>query len=443
MRKKTVILTVILLAVTTTLFAEDLEFVAIRRTMLYRDGPTFSPSRDALFEIEAGTKVRYFQGRSSFIAREDIDRFTENELSVIIGTFEYNNRRVLINTADLIPANTIDTFNPAFICDLNSDNRKTWVPWYFPKALRAMDRDIILLYDTFWREGFDPHPPGDRYRSEWYEAFFARFPRNEFNISNSAFVFDTLQGFIIRNIQRLSNGYIVTVEFGNTLWLDFELGGLNWDKVRGKDFFDMIFHIDGDFMDVFLVDTDHKLTTFVRVDQVFLQEFQSLGLTQQADLSRLVSWPRRADGTMDFPPSEVFFGTTHYTTANLRLRSLPDIAGEIITTIPNGAAVMQMEIGHIATIDGITAPWMRVRTANGIEGWCFSGFLEAVYVPAPVVEAQHIENIVAVNPIGQPAHVMLEQGQDSNNTVLFVILGAVGVVLAIGILVILLRKRKK
>ncbi|MGI5078448.1 SH3 domain-containing protein, partial [Treponema maltophilum] len=28
-------------------------------------------------------------------------------------------------------------------------------------------------------------------------------------------------------------------------------------------------------------------------------------------------------------------------------------------------------------IDGITAPWIKVRLADGTEGWCFAGYVAA------------------------------------------------------------------
>ena len=282
MTSRTVIFVVMLFTITTALFSEDFEFVAIRRTMLYSTtGPGFfDPSRDALFEIEAGTRVRYLQGRN---IRQVMRRDT-NGFSMINRTFEYNGRRYLINTADLIPSNTIDTFNPALICDLNSDDRKTWVPWYFPAVLQSMERDTVLLFDRYWSEVYDPHSPGFYRRREWYESFFSLFvhpdneiffylfprPFNTLHISNAALVYNTSIGFIIKNIQRISNGYIVTVKFDRVNWHEVRMiDDLNWDMVFGKEFFDMILQIDGDYMDVFLVDTDQKFTSFVRVDKFF------------------------------------------------------------------------------------------------------------------------------------------------------------------------------
>jgi hypothetical protein len=67
---------------------------------------------------------------------------------------------------------------------------------------------------------------------------------------------------------------------------------------------------------------------------------------------------------------------THKTTDNLRLRDNADMSALIITTLQKGMDVETLETGKIETVDGITAPWVKVHSATGYIGWCFSGFLE-------------------------------------------------------------------
>jgi hypothetical protein len=71
----------------------------------------------------------------------------------------------------------------------------------------------------------------------------------------------------------------------------------------------------------------------------------------------------------------VNFRKTHTTTDNLRMRDTPDIKGKIVTTLAKGSAVELLETGAEATIDGITAPWVKVLSESGCTGWCFSGYL--------------------------------------------------------------------
>jgi hypothetical protein len=67
---------------------------------------------------------------------------------------------------------------------------------------------------------------------------------------------------------------------------------------------------------------------------------------------------------------------THVTTENLRLRETATIFSLSLTTLPKGTDVEVLETGATETIGGITAPWVKVRTENGLINWCFSGYLK-------------------------------------------------------------------
>ena len=74
--------------------------------------------------------------------------------------------------------------------------------------------------------------------------------------------------------------------------------------------------------------------------------------------------------------TEVNHGTmTHFVTVNLRLRDRADLNSAVITTLQQNTAIKITEIGIAETIDGITAPWIRVISENGYSGWCFSGYV--------------------------------------------------------------------
>ena len=70
------------------------------------------------------------------------------------------------------------------------------------------------------------------------------------------------------------------------------------------------------------------------------------------------------------------FQKTHITTDNLRLRERSSANSPTIIILPKGVDVQVIGIDEFeTTIDGITAPWVRVTTSDGIVGWCFSGYL--------------------------------------------------------------------
>jgi hypothetical protein len=61
----------------------------------------------------------------------------------------------------------------------------------------------------------------------------------------------------------------------------------------------------------------------------------------------------------------------------VRLRSQPATTGTVLLKLDKGAIVRILERGSAAeNIGGTTAPWYKVRTIDGIEGWLFAAFLD-------------------------------------------------------------------
>jgi len=69
-----------------------------------------------------------------------------------------------------------------------------------------------------------------------------------------------------------------------------------------------------------------------------------------------------------------------YATANVRLRSEPDTSkNNRIAGIPKGGSVELIEVGKTEIIDGIKAPWFKVKTTDGTTGWVFSGYFTIAF----------------------------------------------------------------
>ncbi len=86
------------------------------------------------------------------------------------------------------------------------------------------------------------------------------------------------------------------------------------------------------------------------------------------------------------------YKTTHHTTDNLRLREKATTTSLIVTTLNKGTAVQVLETGVIQTVDGISAPWVKVLSETGYTGWCFSGYLAEDFSLPPVIDlSQHID----------------------------------------------------
>ncbi|GMO28972.1 MAG: hypothetical protein Pg6A_16980 [Termitinemataceae bacterium] len=72
---------------------------------------------------------------------------------------------------------------------------------------------------------------------------------------------------------------------------------------------------------------------------------------------------------------EVYYITA---TDNLRIRSEPDRGAEnIIAMLAEGDTITLLEKGEMDSVDGIDAPWVKIKTADGTTGWVFSGYLTA------------------------------------------------------------------
>jgi hypothetical protein len=69
---------------------------------------------------------------------------------------------------------------------------------------------------------------------------------------------------------------------------------------------------------------------------------------------------------------------THYVTGNLRLRNAAALSSPAITTLPQFTALRIIETGKSETIDGITAPWVKIVSQTGYTGWCFSGYVRRI-----------------------------------------------------------------
>ena len=69
--------------------------------------------------------------------------------------------------------------------------------------------------------------------------------------------------------------------------------------------------------------------------------------------------------------------TVFYTQANLNIRDKAGTDGTKLRMITKGTRLRLLEIGAKDKIDGITAPWVKVRLQDGTEGWCFAGYVAA------------------------------------------------------------------
>lgn len=86
---------------------------------------------------------------------------------------------------------------------------------------------------------------------------------------------------------------------------------------------------------------------------------------------------------------------THYTTDYLRIRKDSNLNSEIITVLEPNMGMEFIQKGKKDTIDGITAEWVKVSSANGYVGWCFAGYLNLIEKKVSEVLAKEVAKIQA------------------------------------------------
>ena len=232
------------------------------------------------------------EGRNPFLN----DQFSHT-INIRYGGDEYN-----IRAGDLVPVG--DGRLPRDWITAH-DATKRWAVSYYLDVLRLQDRDAFLIYERPWIDYFLEGRWGDETLFDWHESFGEDFESLVF--FDAAIIMGGFERsmFFITEVTPLGNGHKVTVSGDRRFaLLEDRLSRITlpfppWSQ---RQSFDLIFIPDGDFMDVYLDSLDSHFASFAKVDVAILGELQRLIDANTVDLSRITSWPRRADGTMDFPP---------------------------------------------------------------------------------------------------------------------------------------------
>ena len=317
---------------------------------------------------------------------------------------------------------------------------RRWILSYYQHILFENDKEALFKYEPFWRDDYEAYARrADPYPAPWNFSFMPTQLIMQNNITQIIPL--PLYGYIsFLHTMQLQSDISTTLQVVCTAITNrVQENHLSRLFDIGEEYL-LFLKIDGDYMSVFVNDETNKILSLIGVDDYFIQAILSIVRGDTVDIEKFdishISWPRRADGAMDFPPPVDMsaYQATHTTTARLRVRDEPTTASLIVTTLDVGAEVQVLETGAMATIDGITAPWVRVLSYNRFTGWVFSGFLQAVYVP------EEPASIVAISA-ELPVPVVSEQGQNNSNTMLFIILGIVGF-LVVCISLIIFKKKK-
>jgi hypothetical protein len=298
--KKTIIFVIVGILMSTVLFAEEpLAFKVTVTSDVYKK----TSKRDG-YDIEVNTLQRDDIVYSNKKASMDYIRSIDNLIFLIY--LEKPNDGYGIHVKNLSPVNTENVFGKEIFIDYPldlGDTKEMWVPSYYCYVLKSKNREKLLEFNPTLEKLNDP--------GAWYqEDHISDIKNGRCMFYNAAIMIGFNTHFLVKNIKKTEYGYTVNciesiLDFGENpvrgYYQPFRDTGF-WDKYNPGDEMTLYLYLDGDYMDIYVDGKDLHLGTIVKVKKEFIEEYQSLIRNNTCNLSRITSWPRRADGSMDYPP---------------------------------------------------------------------------------------------------------------------------------------------
>jgi len=230
------------------------------------------------------------------------------------------NDEYVIHVKNLSPLNTKNVFGDEIIIDYPPDRysggyhlphgevNEMWVPAYYCYVLKSENREMLLKFNSTLKMLTDNRGGG---HIEWYEELNSDVTNGRSMFYNAAIKIGYDTHFLVKNIKKKEYGYAVdcveTVRdyrFDNgkyrTYYQPFQDTSEFWNIYDPGDEMTLYLYLDGDFMDIYVDGNDLHLGTLVKVKKEFIEEYQSLIRNNTCNLSRITSWPKRADGSMDY-----------------------------------------------------------------------------------------------------------------------------------------------
>ena len=272
------------------LFAEDIFFRVIETTPFWNDINFPRPERIS-GEIPKGSIVKGDSG-TQFSGLEGI--YDDILFQVII----YNDKSVLVFADSLIPIETQDLFDQSL---LHNPGRPL-VSSFFVDALRTNNREIIYTHDKLaWDAYLDKQGKNEALDWRFYVGGHENLTITQTTLTFSSDAKNS-SDLLIKNIKKTEEGYIITVKEAATFQDRNEWW--NWPNPNEQELFTVLLILDGDFIDLYLNNKNTLIDKFAYVNKGFLAQIDNLLRAPPVDLTDII-WPRRADGSMDYPPPSV------------------------------------------------------------------------------------------------------------------------------------------
>ena len=197
----------------------------------------------------------------------------------------------------------------------DSITAKYWIFSYYQDILIENNKEALFKHEPFWRDDYEDHAKraDGPHQRLWWRMFKPTYFALKNNLTTIATILYSDYLFFVHTEQR---------QEGNNVILDvicIDKNNRHPQYYLNKLFnvgeeYRLILKIDGDYMDVYIDGEPNKIFSLISVDDYFLQAINSIvqkdstdvGLPQleAVDFSK-ITWPRRADGTMDYPPPSI------------------------------------------------------------------------------------------------------------------------------------------
>jgi len=296
----------LLLFIPHIIFADDIYYKVIKETPFWRNFPR--PDNISGY-IEEGVILKEGDG-SPWLSKEYGGKLEDIPLQKVI----YNDEQVDVYANSLLPLETQDMFDTNLL--FNPENILVYS--FYVNALLSNNREIIYLNDKpAWDYYIDINYDKDSdlgHKSEWWELATASrnllITQTAINIDPDEKAWSRL---IIKNIEKTNEGYKLTVKERATERRS--INRWNWSNIEKGKFFTLVLIPDGDYIDLYYMDKNTLIDTFVFVNQEFINQLRNLIKGNHVDLTN-VKFPKRADGSTGDPPPIDISDYTAADTAN-------------------------------------------------------------------------------------------------------------------------------
>jgi hypothetical protein len=267
----------------------------------------------------------------------------------------------------LVPRDTVSLFDEKILITyeeminpngvyVNLPN-EMWIPSYYSDVLRSKDRETLVKFEPYLLQYNTEDTFGFGVPQRWYHV------RNHINPGMSMFynsaIYIGSNSFLVKSIEKTEYGYKVNCfgPEGENFEASKGILRFDWSLYPGGEI-DLLLYVDGEYIDMYINDSLQKFGTLVRVKEEFTKQYENLLETNTCDLTNVI-WPRRADGSMDYPPPQL-------------TQAVPEQPKTVATDTPQAedAAAVTPARETVAQQPGTVLPLIIVLAAAGIAVIC-------------------------------------------------------------------------